>query len=134
MIRYKLHSACLLVLALTLFISCQNDQTDKTCEQGFAHHVFFWLNNPNDPGDRAEFEKGIDELLKVPQIKSYHVGLPAATTNRDVVEGSYTYSYLVFFEDEEAHDSYQQHPIHKKFIEDYQHLWEKVVVYDAVME
>ena len=114
--------------------ACQSDQTDKLNEQGFAHHVFFWLNNPDDPDERAAFEKGIDELLEVPQIKSHHVGVPAATTNRAVVEGSYTYSYLVFFEDKEDHDIYQEHPIHKKFIEDCQHLWEKVVVYDAVIE
>ena len=134
MIRKKLFSILLLVLAISLFTTCRNDQTNKFCEQPFVHHVFFWLNNPEDTGDRAEFEKGIEELLEVPQIKSYHFGEPAATARRDGVDGSYTYSYMVFFEDKESQDIYQEHPIHRKFIDEYQHLWKKVQVYDAVMK
>ena len=134
MIRKNLYYLVFLFLAVAFIISCQSDQTNKSCEQPFVHHVFFWLNNPEDPEDRAEFEKGIQELLEVPQIKSYHVGEPAATAHRDVVDGSYTYSYMVFFEDKESHDTYQEHPIHQEFIDEYKHLWEKVKVYDAVME
>lgn len=134
MIHKNVYSALLLVMVISLFASCQNDQTSKSCEQPFVHHVFFWLNNPDDPNDRAEFEKGVEELLEVPQIKSYHFGEPAATTHRDVVDGSYTYSYMVFFEDKESQDIYQEHPIHQKFIDEYQHLWKKVQVYDAVMK
>jgi hypothetical protein len=132
--NHKSISALILLLVIPLFALSQNGNPDKSVDQVFAHHVFFWLNNPDDAGDKAEFEKGVQELLKVPQIKSYHVGTPAATTHREVVEGSYTYSYLVFFENKKDHDVYQEHPIHKQFIEDYQHLWKKVVVYDAVMK
>jgi len=32
----------------------------------------------------------------------------------------------------EAQDTYQSHPIHLAFIENYQHLWKKVVVYDGI--
>lgn len=130
----KLYSVFVLVMVVAIFASCQDNPSGKSSDQAFAHHVFFWLNNPDDPDERAEFEKGVRELLEVPLIQSYHFGTPAATTQRDVVEGSYTYSYLVFFENKESHDAYQEHPIHQKFIEDYQHLWKKVVVYDAVME
>ena len=131
MIDKKKYSALLFIMAFFMLTSCQNDQSP---EQTFSHHVFFWLHNPDNPDDRAEFEKGIQDLLEVPQIQSYHFGVPAETGHRDVVEDSYTYSYQVFFEDKESHDIYQEHPIHQEFINDYQHLWKKVVVYDAVRE
>jgi len=134
MIRKNLYYLVFLLLAVAFITSCQSDVSNKSVDEAFAHHVYFWLENPDDPDDRAEFEKGVRELLEVPVIRSYHFGTPAATTDRDVVEGSYTYSYLVFFEDRESHDVYQEHPIHQQFIKDYQHLWKKVVVYDAVME
>jgi hypothetical protein len=134
MIRKNLYYLVFLFLAVAFITSCQSDASNKSVDEAFAHHVYFWLENPDDPDDRAEFEKGVRELLEVPVIQSYHFGTPAATTDRDVVEGSYTYSYLVFFEDRESHDVYQEHPIHQQFIKDYQHLWKKVVVYDAVME
>lgn len=130
----KLYPIMLLLLSVALFNACQNNSSEKSVDHEFAHHVYFWLNNPDDPDEQAEFEKGVRELLELPLIKSYHFGTPAATTDRDVVEGSYTYSYLVFFEDKDAHDAYQEHPQHQEFIEKYQHLWKKVVVYDAVSE
>jgi hypothetical protein len=100
----------------------------------FAHHVFLWLNNPDNVDDRAEFEKGIKELFEIPEIKAYHLGVPAKVPERSVLDNSYTYSYLVFFENQQGHDIYQDHPIHHKFINDCKHLWSKVVVYDSIEE
>ena len=110
------------------------NEKNKSMEHSFSHHVFFWLNNPDNQDDRATFEKGIQELLQIPEIKSYHLGVPASVEEREVVDGSYTYSYLVFFENQEGHDIYQDHPLHHKFIDDCKHLWSKVLVYDSVME
>ena len=41
-------------------------------------------------------------------------------------------SELMFFDDVEGQDVYQEHPIHKKFVENCSHLWDKVIVYDAM--
>lgn len=97
----------------------------------FVHHVFFWLKEPDNQDARKQFEKGLSDLVKVPQIQSYHIGKPVGSS-RDVVDGSYTYSYMTFFKNKEDQDIYQTHPIHLKFIEDCQHLWSKVIVYDAM--
>jgi hypothetical protein len=72
------------------------------------------------------------DLLKVETIKMSHVGIPAATEERGVVENSYTYSFMVMFDNLEDQNIYQKHPIHLKFIEDNSDLWNKVVVYDSV--
>ena len=37
----------------------------------------------------------------------------------------------MFFDNIEDQEAYQNDPIHKKFIEDCSHLWEKVIVYDV---
>jgi hypothetical protein len=97
----------------------------------FVHHVFFWLKEPQNTDARKEFEKGIKELIKVPLIKSYHIGTPVESP-REVVDDSFTYSYMAFFKSKEDQTAYQTHPIHLKFVEDCQHLWEKVIVYDAM--
>lgn len=96
-----------------------------------VHHVFFWLKDPKNIEARNEFEIGLNALVKVPLVKSYHIGTPIEST-REVVDDSFTYSYIAFFKNEGDQNIYQTHPIHLKFIEDCQHLWEKVVVYDAM--
>ncbi|MGF1584780.1 MAG: Dabb family protein [Bacteroidales bacterium] len=125
---------------LTLFIvaimfSLTSCQENRSIDLNFCHHVYFWLNNPDNPADRETFENGIAELLEIPEIKSYHFGIPApGTVDREVVDGSYTYSYLIFFDSPEAQDIYQDHPLHHKFIDNCSHLWDRVVVYDSVLK
>lgn len=103
----------------------------KSVKNTFIHHVFFWLKEPESTTACARFEKGLQELVKVPLIKSYHIGKPVQSP-REVVDDSFTYSYMAFFSGKEDQDAYQTHPIHLKFVEDCQDLWEKVVVYDAM--
>ena len=97
----------------------------------FVHHVFFWLKEPKNAEARKEFETGLQALVKVPQIQSHHIGTPVESP-REVVDDSFTFSYMAFFKSKADQDIYQTHPIHLKFIENCQHLWEKVIVYDAM--
>jgi hypothetical protein len=96
------------------------------------HHVFFWLKEPDNKTHKKQFEKALEDLIKVETIKVSHIGVPAETEERGVVENSYTYSYMVMFDSLEDQNIYQKHPLHLKFIEENEHLWEKVVVYDSV--
>jgi hypothetical protein len=100
-------------------------------EQYFIHHVFFWLNEPDNKEVRARFQKALKDLIKVETIVDYHLGVPAPT-NRDVIDTSYTYSLLLTFKNKQDQDIYQTHPTHLKFIDDCGDLWDKVVVYDSV--
>ncbi len=96
------------------------------------HHVFFWLKNPSSKEDQAKLVEGVKTLSKIETIRQLHVGVPAETEKRPVVDNSYAVSELIFFDDVAGQNIYQDHPIHKKFIADYAHLWEKVIVYDAL--
>jgi hypothetical protein len=96
------------------------------------HHVFFWLKEPNNEAHKKQLVKALNDLLKVETIKLSHIGFPAGTESRDVVDHSYSVSYMVMFDDQSGQDAYQIHPLHVKFVEENSHLWEKVVVYDSV--
>jgi hypothetical protein len=97
----------------------------------FVHHVYFWLKNPASQQDLQDLTAGLDRLSTVKTIRQFHVGKPAGT-HRDVIDGSYSVSWLLFFESRADQDSYQEDPIHKQFVAECSHLWEKVVVYDSV--
>jgi hypothetical protein len=97
-----------------------------------AHHVFFWLKNPNSKEDLNKLLEGLRTLEKIESVRKINIGVPASTEKRPVVDNSYSASELIFFDDVAGQDAYQVHPIHKKFVDNYSHLWEKVIVYDSI--
>lgn len=96
-----------------------------------VHHVFFWLKNPDSKEDLARLLAGLRTLAGIDAVRGIHIGVPADTEQRGVVDGSYSASELLFFDDVAGQNAYQVHPIHKQFIADCEHLWQRVVVYDA---
>lgn len=96
------------------------------------HHVFFWLKEPKNEAHKKQLVKALTDLLKVETIRVSHIGFPAGTESRDVVDHSYSVSYMVIFDNQAGQDAYQVHPLHLKFVEENSHLWTKVVVYDSV--
>lgn len=107
------------------------DSKPKAMKSIFVHHVFFWLKNPNSKADRDKLVEGLMTLTKIKHIKTWHIGVPAGTS-REVIDGSYAISWLNTLKDLAAQDAYQVDPIHLAFVENYKHLWEKVVVYDSI--
>ena len=97
-----------------------------------VHHVFFWLKDPASKEDLAKLLKGLSTLAQIESVRGAHFGVPASTEKRDVVDNSYSASEILFFDDTAGQKTYQDHPIHKRFVEDCSHLWERVVVYDAI--
>lgn len=97
-----------------------------------VHHVFFWLKNPDSKEDLAALLAGLRTLAGIDTVRGIHIGVPADTEQRGVVDGSYSASELLFFDDVAGQDAYQVNPIHKQFVADCEHLWERVVVYDAM--
>lgn len=96
------------------------------------HHAFFWLKNPDSTQDRERLIAGLKTLRGVPVIRELHIGTPASTEKRDVVDASYDVSEVMRFDSIEDQKAYQDHPIHQTFVAECGHLWERVVVYDAL--
>ncbi len=103
----------------------------KKMKNIFIHQVYFWLKNPDSEADKAKLVEGLKTLTAIKTIKSYHIGVTAGSS-RDVVDGSFSISWLNVFKDKAAQDAYQVDPIHLKFVEEYSHLWSKVIVYDSI--
>lgn len=97
-----------------------------------VHHVFFWLKNPDSNEDRVRLIEGLRTLSSIETVKAIHIGLPAATERREVVDHSFSVSEILFFDDLAGQRTYQTHPVHKAFVDKCSHLWDRVVVYDVM--
>lgn len=97
-----------------------------------VHHVFFWLKNPDSKEDLEKLLNGIRGLAKIETVRGIHVGVPASTEKREVVDNSYSASEILYFDDTAGQKVYQDHPLHKKFVAECSGLWGKVIVYDAI--
>ncbi len=98
---------------------------------GMIHTVYFWLK-PDVTA--AEKQQLLDELTKLKAIESVQrafIGPPSPTEERGVVDNTYSYAFILWFENVEAQNAYQIDPIHLAFVEKNKHLWTKVIVYDS---
>lgn len=95
-----------------------------------SHHVLFWLKADTTAEQKNAFRNGLQTLENIEVVKTFHIGTPAPI-ERAVVDTTYTFSLVLFFEDLAAHDVYQVHPIHKAFLDEFRELFEKVIIYDA---
>lgn len=111
-----------------------NTTPDMKKKSSIVHHVFFWLKNPSSKEDLKKLLAGVRSLKKIKTVRQLYVGVPASTEKRDVVDNSYHVSELMFFDNLEDQQAYQNDPLHQKFIADCGHLWDKVVVYDVLTE
>lgn len=95
-----------------------------------AHHVLFWLKADTTEEQKAAFRASLQTLENIEVVKTFHIGTPAPI-ERAVVDTTYTFSLILFFEDLAAHDVYQVHPLHKAFLDEFKQYFEKVIIYDA---
>lgn len=114
-----------------VFATAEANADNAERETGFVHHVYFWLKNPASIADRDKLIAGLEALSAAPSIRRFQIGLPA-NTPRDVVDNSYSVSWLLMFDDAAAQDAYQIDPLHVAFVEAHAALWERVVVFDSV--
>lgn len=106
---------------------------EETSKPKFLHVVYFWMKEDITDEEKKFFEAGMEKLGKIESIAAYEWGVPAGT-DREVVDNSYTYAWITYFDTSADHDSYQDDPIHLGFIEESKHLWTRVQVYDSILE
>jgi hypothetical protein len=95
------------------------------------HTVIFWLKKELSAQDKEMFYQELEKLGMIESVHQLHIGSPAATTKRPVIDHSYDFCLTVILENISAHDLYQQDPIHLNFIEKCAQMWDKVKIYDA---
>ena len=95
----------------------------------FVHCVYFWLRNDLTADEEQRFASGLDSLVGIRDVKAGYFGTPAST-DRPIIDRSYSYALVVVFEDQSAHDAYQEDEIHDVFRETCASLWTDVKIYD----
>ncbi len=116
-----------------------NQETEKTTEtqesmennEVIAHYVLFWLKDDLSEQEVNDFVAFFEKLKEIPEIKSLHYGRPAATHPREVVDNSFSFNLLVYFDSMDDLNVYETHPVHLEAIEKYSKYWNKVVVHDS---
>ena len=122
-------------ISLATFIPFLNfKKMDNTSPKKVIHHVFFWLKNPHSEADKIKLKEGLKTLEAIKEVKKLYIGEPASTLKRDVVVTDYQVTEMMFFDSTKDQDTYQVHPTPKAFVDNYSHLWEKVVVYDMLVD
>ncbi len=106
------------------------NNSSNPLEGKFIHQVYFWLIHPDDHSANDALREGLQKLSAIPEILYFHIGSPAAT-RREVIDSSYSLSWMAVFSSAKDQDIYQEHPIHLEFVANCSHLWNKVVVYDS---
>lgn len=104
----------------------------RPIEAKLLHHVFFWLKDKGSAEDRERLLAGLRKLAAIPVVRALHVGVPAPTEQRDVIDNSYDVSELMFFDSVADQKTYQDHPLHQEFVRTCSPLWRKVTVYDTL--
>ena len=96
----------------------------------FVHAVYFWLRDDLTAAETMAFVEGVHSLRTIGVVQHGYVGVPA-TTDRAVIERSYSYALVVVFANKGAHDAYQTHPVHDRFRDTCSTFWRKVLIYDT---
>ena len=95
-----------------------------------VHSVYFWLKESLDDSQIKEFSIGLEKLKSISSAEAVYVGTPS-TTERPVIDTSYSFALTVIFNDMAEHDAYQVDPLHTHFLETFKPMFAKVVIYDA---
>lgn len=93
------------------------------------HNVYFWLRTDLTPAEVKEFEAGLRSLSTVPSVRQAFHGKPSST-NRPIIDRTYSYGLILAFDNLAGHDAYQVHPIHQAFVDQNKEKWTSVRIYD----
>ena len=99
-----------------------------------AHNVFFALKD-NSPTARQTLIAACKKYLaNHPGTVFFACGGLAEELNREVNDRNFDVGLHLVFQDQAAHDRYQDAPTHHQFIEENKANWKNVRVFDSVVE
>ncbi|MEG3592054.1 MAG: Dabb family protein [Pseudomonadota bacterium] len=116
---------CLLLLSITL----TNTAYPKPYENIY-HLVFVWLKDQGNEEQKAKLINMVNTFKKIPSVLDISAG-EMIKSKRAIVDSSYDVGFVMQYKSIEAMESYLQHPLHKKAVEEVlSPLAKKVLVYD----
>jgi hypothetical protein len=97
----------------------------------FVHSVYFWLREGLTPAERDHFVAGLRSLRGIAGVAQGYIGVPAST-DRPVIDRTYSWSLVFVFANQADHDAYQVAPVHHTFRAECSGYWTTVRVFDSV--
>jgi hypothetical protein len=120
-----------MIAVLTSSITLFSPATSTAAEPHLSHVVFFKLKEGTQP-NKEKLVVGCRKYLSEHEGTVYFsAGVLAEDLDRDVNDRDFDVSLIVVFRSKAAHDQYQKHPRHLKFIDEYKELWSGVRVFDS---
>jgi Stress responsive A/B Barrel Domain len=132
--RIPILGGLLAAAAVAMAVPLGGRATGDTAEgPQLAHMVYFKLKD-NSGAARAKLVAACKLFLTGHDgTVSFATGILAGDLKREVNDQNFDVSLHIVFADKAAHDKYQEHPRHLKFIEENKENWEKVRVFDSYL-
>ncbi len=101
----------------------------------FVHAVFFTFK-PDTPQSKVEelIGDGQSLLAKVPSVRAVQCGRRDERMTRDVNVQDWDVGLIVWFDDKQGHDLYQDHAVHQEYVGKHMEHLAKVRVFDFVAQ
>lgn len=126
-------ASLLLLTPLLLSTLRESSAAERPAGPRLAHMVYFELAEKSDEA-RDKLIAGCREFLSGHEGTVFFAAGPRATElAREVNDTKFDVSLLIVFRNKAAHDRYQTHPRHLKFIEECKELWKDVRVFDSFL-
>jgi hypothetical protein len=122
---------CLAVLAVSVIRTESKEDKAKAGGPMIGHMVYFKLKD-STPAHKEKLVNSCKKYLSSHEGTIFFAaGDLADAFKRDVNDRDWDVALHLVFADKAAHDKYQDHPEHLKFIEENKDTWAKVRVFDS---
>lgn len=131
MVRLALAGVVAAALLASQFGAAGKEDKKKAGGPLIGHMVYFKLKDAT-PEARAKLVAACDKYLANHDgVVFYSAGVLGDSFKREVNDRDWDVALHLVFADKAAHDKYQDHPEHLKFIEENKATWGKVRVFDS---
>lgn len=105
----------------------------EAAEPQMAHMVFFKLKDRSGDAKERLVAACNERLSGHEGVVHYSAGVIASDMKREVNDREFDVSLHLVFANQAAHEKYQKHPRHLKFVEEHSAAWESVRVFDSYL-
>jgi hypothetical protein len=131
MVRLALAGVVAAAVLASQFGATGKEDTKKAGGPMIGHMVYFKLKDAT-PEARAKLVAACDKYLANHDgVVLYSAGVLGDSFKREVNDRDWDVALHLVFADRAAHDKYQDHPEHLKFIDENKASWGKVRVFDS---
>lgn len=127
----RLLSAAVAAVLLAALSAPADDKSARTAGPRIGHMVYFKLKD-GTPAAREKLVASCDKYLAGQDgVAFYSAGVVAEGFKQEVNDRDWDVALHVVFDGKAAHDKYQVHPDHVKFVAENKDTWAKVRVFDS---